>query len=86
MRRPAHQLRLGQQADGGGGTLGLGELPVLEAEVRVARDGGGLVEVRLVGAVGEVVQRDGVAVAVEGDGLVVHCGKTHRDVVTVKGC
>lgn len=79
MRRPAHQFRLGQQADGGGGTFGLGKLPVLETEIRVSRDGGGFVEVGLVAAVGEVMQGDGVGVSMERDGLVVNCRERERD-------
>lgn len=79
MRRPAHQFRLGQQADGGGGTFGLGKLSVLETEIRVSRDGGGLVKVGLVAAVGEVMQRDGVGVSMERDGLVVNCRERERE-------
>lgn len=69
MSRAARQLRLGQQADGGGGPLGLGQLPELEAQVGVPRDGGGFVKMA---AVGEVVEGHRVHVSVERDGLVVN--------------
>lgn len=69
LHRPARHLGLGQQADGGVGPLGLSKLLELKTQVRVPRDGGGLVKI---GAVGEVVEGHRVHVSVERDGLVVN--------------
>lgn len=70
--RAADHLPIGQQADGGGRALGLGELAELDAQIGVARDGGGFVEVGLAQAVVQLVKGERIYVAVEGDGFVVN--------------
>lgn len=59
---------LGQQADGGGGPLGLGKLPELKTQVGVPRDGGGFVKT---GAMREVMEGHRVHISMERDGLIV---------------
>lgn len=69
MCNPASQLGLGQQADGGGGPLGLSKLPELKSEVGVAWDGGGFVKIAVVR---EVMEGHRVRIAMERNGLVVN--------------
>lgn len=69
MCRSASQFGLGQQADGGGGPLGLGKLSELETEVGVPWDGGGFVKTAVVS---EVMEGHRVHISMKRDGLIVN--------------